>query len=365
MELNFFKKRNKEEHTVVKDNLKADFKRSYYSITEDEIANYANGLNSDIRVMHFTHTDIGGKICSLIAKKTFQNIDTVYCSNRDVNDAINTFVLIDKAYKDYDFILVSDVTLNKGTLVTLDNLQKFTNGKTKVRYYNHQELNKEYPNKYPWITVETSFNDINQDSASILYRHLQDEYNLASDSWLDEIVEKSRRYTKWEWIDLDDNVPNQLSMICHDTGHEFFVKKLVKKHISNSSLIDEEDLDKLNYIAEKYKEYRERKINEVILTKVGTSRVGVVFAEQYIDSLGADIPKIYKNLDFVIIINSLVGISIRKSKNSTADSKEIAKVFGSNGEISASGACIPVEIREYVLNYLIENLQDKINKIKK
>lgn len=364
MDLNLFKKKNREENNEIKKNT-TTLKRSYFSVTDEEVENYANGLNSDIRVMHFAHTDIGGKVCSLIAKKTFQNIDTVYYSNRDVNDAINTFVLIDKAYENYDLILVSDVTLNKGTFVTLDNLQKFTKGKVKVRYYNHQELNKEYPDKYSWVTVETSHNGIGQDSASILYRYMQEEYNLPSDSWLDEIVEKSRRYTKWEWIDLNDDMPNQLSMICHDTGHEFFVKKLIKKHIANSALIDDEDLDKLDYIAEKYKEYKETKINEVILTKVGTSKVGVVFAEQYINTLASDITKTYKNLDFVIIINSLVGINIRKSKSSQADGREIARIFGSNGEEAASGACIPVEIREYVLNYLIENLQEKINKIKK
>lgn len=362
MELNFFKKKNKEDEKIVKNNT-VDFKRSYFSVTEEEVSNYANGLNSDIRVMHFAHTDIGGKVCSLIAKKTFQNIDTVYYSNRDVNDAINTFVLIDRAYENYDLILVSDVTLTKGTYVTLDNLQKFTG--VKVRYYNHQELNLEYKDRYSWVTVETLQDGIKQDSASILYRYMQEEYNLTGDSWLDELVEKSRRYTKWEWIDLQDDMPNQLSMLCHDTGHEFFVKKLVKKHIAGSALIDDEDIDKLDYIAEKYREYKETKINEVILTKVGASRVGVVFAEQYINTLASDITKTYKNLDFVIIINSLVGINIRKSKDSMADGREIARIFGSNGEESASGACIPVEIREYVLDYLIENLQDKINKIKK
>lgn len=363
MQLNFLKRKNKTEEILESKKVEVDYTKNYHSVTEEDIANYSNGLNSDVRVMHFSHTDIGGKVCSLIAKKTFENITTVYCSNRDVNDAINTFVLIDKAYNDYDLILVSDVTLSKGTYVTLDNLQKFT--KVKVRYYNHQEMNLEYKEKYSWVTIEPSYNGIGQDSASILYRYMQNEYNLVGDKWLDNVVEKSRRYTKWEWIDLNDNIPNQLSTICHDTGHDFFVKKLIKKHIANADLIDEEDLDKLEYINEKYKAYKEKKLNEVILTKVGASRVGVVFAEQYIDSLATDISKTYKSLDFVILINSLVGINIRKSKDSIADGREIARIFGSNGEEAASGACIPVEVREYVLDYLIDNLQEKINKIKK
>lgn len=367
MELKFFKKKVKAQHKIkTKENeVRQDFKMNYHFVTEDEIANYANGLNSNIKVMHFCHTDIGGKVCSLIGKRTFANIDTVYCSNRDVNDAINTFVLIDKKYTDYDLILVSDVTLNAGTLVTLDNLQKFTNGATKVRYYNHQEFNIPYAEKYNWVTVETSYNDVAQDSASILYRYMQEEYNLSNDNWLDELVENSRRYTKWEWLDLKDETPNQLSMICHDTGHEFFVKKLIKKHIAKADLIDEEDLDKLDYISEKYKKYKETKINEVILTKVGSSKVGVVFAEEYINTLANDIITTYKNIDFVIIINSLVGINIRKSKDSSADGRDVARIFGGDGEKSASGASIPVEVREYVLNYLIDNLQEKINKIKK
>ena len=338
-------------------------KRSFYSVTEQEIDNYANGLNDELKVIHFTHTDIGGKVCGLLGHRTFSNIETKYCSHRDVDDIINTFILIDREYVNYDIILVSDVCLNKGTLINLDNVQKYTKDKVKVQYYNHQDKNLGL--KYPWAHIETIFDEIQQDSASIMYRWMIDDFKLSADDWLDNLVEKSRRYTKWEWKALEDEVSNSLSMLCHDSGHEFFVKTLIKKHISNSELLTEEDYDKLNYLEKQYLAYKKRKINEVILSRIGNARVGVVFAEQYIDRLGDDIPRHYKNLNSVIIINSLTALNIRNPIDAATDACNLAKIFGGDGEKKAAGASIPVEIREEIINFFINLSEERFSKIKK
>lgn len=360
MEFSLFKKKSKGVAEVSKDSL-----RSYHSVTDEEIYQYSKGLNSDLRVIHFTHTDIAGKVCSLLGQRSFSNIETKYCSNRDVDDIINTFILIDKKYSNYDLILISDVSLNKGTLINLENLQKFSNGLIKIRYFNHQECNLEYADKYSWVTIEPEYDAVKQDSASILYRHLINEFNLLGDEWLDNLVEKSRRYTKWEWQELNDEIPNFINMLCHDTGHSFFVKKLIKKHIAKADLLDEEDFDKLDYLESKYQEYKDRKVNEVILTRINSTKIGFVAAEQHIDRLGSDIPKHYKNLDSVIIMNSLVAANIRNTESSTVDASQIAKVFGGNGGKMSAGAAIPVDIREAVINYFINISQEKFKKIKK
>lgn len=355
-----FRTKNKENTDIVQSTT-----RTHYSVTDEEIKNYADGANGNLKVMHFTHTDIAGKVCSVIGQRTFANIETKYCSNRDVDDIINTFILIDRKFSDYNLILITDVSLSEGTLVNLQKVQEFTNGAVKVQYYNHQECNIDYSNTYSWATIEPEYCDTKQDSASIFYRYMMQEYSLVGDDWLGTLVEKSRRYTKWEWKTLEDEVPNSLSMLCHDAGHKFFVKKLIKKHIANSQLLDEEDFDKLDYLEQKYQQYKESKINEVILSRIGNAKVGFVLAEQHIDRLGYDIPNHYKNLDSVVLVNSLVALNIRNSQDALVNANEIAKVFGGNGEKKAAGAAIPVDIREEMIRHLINISQERFKKIKK
>lgn len=359
MEFNLFRKKVRED----KDNINP-VSKTYHMVTKEELSDYAISNNADLKVILFTHTDIAGKVCGVLGKRCFKNIEVKYCSNIDVDDIINTFILIEQKYTEYDLIIVTDVSINKGTVANLNRVQESTNGKTKVLYYNHQECNLEYT-KHPWAIIETECDGVKQDSASIFYRNLINNYSLEEDVWLSNLVEKSRRYTKWEWKDLDDTEPNSLSMLCHDTGHEFFVKKLIKKHIVNSDLLDEEDMDKLNYLEDKYQSYKTNKINEVILWKVDNFRTAFVLAEQYIDRLGFDIALHYKNLDSVIIINSLTKLNIRAANNKLVDVTDIAKVFGGNGEKKASGASVPVEIREEMIRHFVSISQDRFNNNKK
>lgn len=362
MDLKIFKKKEKDSIKLNK-----NIKRHHYSITEEEVANYSLGLNAHIKVAHFTHTDIAGKTCSVLAKRTFKNIDTFYCSNKDVDDIINTFIIIDRKFTEYDIILVSDVSLNKGTLMNLNNVQTKTNGTVKCMYITHQDCYLEDCEKYPWITcapnyIDSEGNTIKQDSASILYRELANNFSLVGDEWIDELVEKSRRYTTWDWFEMNDLDARGLSMLCHDTGHRFFVKRLIKKHIANDSLLDEEDIDKLEYLEEKYQAYKEQKINEVILCRIAGYKTATVIAELYVDRLCSDIAYHYKNLDEIIVINSFVKANFRASHGSNIDINEIAKIFGGGGNKKSAGASIPVDIREAVINQFINLSLERYNK---
>ena len=151
-------------------------------------------------------------------------------------------------------------------------------------------------------------------------------------------------------------------MLCHDTGHKFFVKKLIKKHIAHDVLLDEEDLDKLDYLEEKYQEYKELKINEVILCKVNGYKTAAVMAELFVDRLSSDIAYHYKNLDEVIIINSFVKSNFRASQNSQIDVSEVAKIFGGGGNKKSAGASIPVDIRESIIRHYIDISIERYNK---
>lgn len=368
MELKLFKKRDKNciQSNSVENN---DVKKHYYSISDEEVDNYAAGLNNDLKVAHFTHTDIAGKACALLAKRTFANIDTFYCSNKDVDDIINTFIIIDRKFVDYDIILVSDVSLNKGTLLNLNNVQTKTNEKVKCMYITHQSIYLEDAEKYPWITCMPQYTDstgniIKQSAACILYRMLTEDYSLKADAWLDEFIEKGRRYTTWDWFEMNDLDARGLSMLCHDTGHKYFVKQLIKKHLSNDSLLNEEDIDKLEYLEEKYQEYKEQKINEVILCRVSGYKTATVMAELFIDRLCADIAYHYKNLDEVIIINSFVKANFRATHGSNMDINDVAKIFGANssGNKKAAGATIPVEVREAIVKKFLDLSQERYNK---
>lgn len=361
MELKIFKRKEK-----TTENIKT--KRTYHMVSQEEVDNYAIPDN-DIKVAHFTHTDIAGKVCGLLGERTFKNVDTFYCSNKDVDDIINTFIVIEKKYNDYDLLLVSDVSLNKGTLVNLNNVKTKTS--SDVMYITHQPCYLEYSEKYSWLTCipEYCSDDITvrQDSASVLYRELANNFSLPQDEWLDELIEKSRRYTTWEWFELNDLSARGLSMLCHDIGHKFFVRQLIRKHIANDDLLDEEDLDKLEYLEAKYQEYKELKINEVILCKINGYKTAAVMAELFIDRLGADIAYHYKNLDEVMIINSFVKSNFRVAHNSPVDVYEVAKIFGGNdgGNKKAAGASVPVEVRESIIKHYIDISMDRYNKSNK
>lgn len=336
---------------------------SYLHVTDEDLISYAVSDNDDLKVIHYTHTDIAGSICGVLGMRAFKNIETHYLSNEDVNDAINTFTNIERRYGDYDIILISDVSLNRGTLLNLNMVQKVTNGKTKVIYCNHIESLKEFTDQYPWCVVEPLNEEgIKQDSSFVLYKYLINNYNLPKEEWLDNLVQKCSDYTTWAWSKNNDAIPLNLSTLCHDIGASFFAETIVRKHIALDDLLSKEDYAKLKHIDAKYEKYKNKKMKTVDLFKIDGKRIGFVIAEQHIDRLAADIMKQYNHLHEVVIINSFEKINVRGSAYKNTDVSLTAKIFGGDGGKRAAGATIPTEIREAVVSHFIEISQNRFNK---
>ena len=336
---------------------------SYLHVTEEDLSTYAILNNDNLKVIHYTHTDIAGSICGVLGMKAFKNIETHYLSNDDVNDAINTFTNIERRYTDYDLILISDVALNRGTLLNLNMVQKVTNGQTKVVYCNHIESLKEFTDQYPWCLIEPTGEDgVKQDSSFVLYKYLINNYNLPKEDWLDNLVQTCSDYTTWAWSKKDDVTPLNLSTLCHDMGASFFAETMIKKHIALDSLLSKEDYAKLKHIDAKYEKYKNKKMKTVDLFKIDGKRVGFVIAEQYIDRLASDIMKQYNHLHEVVIINSFEKMNVRGSAYKNTDVSLTAKSFGGDGGKRSAGAIIPMEIRESVVAHFIELSTHRFNK---
>lgn len=310
----------------------------------------------------FTHDDTDGCICSVLVQNTFSKVDVDYCSNNNVNDTITSFI-INKKYQKFDIILIADVALDKGTSNLINKLIEITEGTLKIEYIDHHKTNL-WLNEYSWARVIDREGDVPTCAAQLMYKHLALHYTLKQSPWLDELVEKTRRYDTWEWkTKYNDIESKRLNTLCFASSPLIFVNNILEKSKNRASLFSEKDLVTIEHEESKYQLYLKEKSEDILLQKISKDdveyKVGVVYAEQYISELGNDIAERYDNLDFILIINSNKKISFRAKNNKPVDLSEIASMYGGGGHPKASGASIDLEIREQNLTALLDSLSKK------
>ena len=297
----------------------------------------------------FTHTDLDGVGCAIIAKLVYgDEIDISFCDYNEVDEKVGKC-----QPNNYDHIDITDISIGEKLANSIDE-----NYSTQVNLYDHHAT-ASYLNKYFWAIVNVNDEEtgLMTCGTEIYYKsigkYIEEKYQLATESFVNYVT----LWDTWRWKDsgLGGAIAKQINGLFGVFGREKFIKWAIQ-HIKtgvfpNFTTADREILEaKQNEVLQ----YIDKKDDQYIKYKDFEGRAfGVVFAENYISELGNALCERHPELAYVAVIDIGNGtISYRTICDNIDLGKDIASLCEGGGHAKAAGS----EFGKNIVDNIIEKL---------
>lgn len=326
----------------------------------------------------YTHTDLDGVGCAVLATLAFKDCNIIYCENSDVDKKVE-----EGAENGTNFI--TDLSVSEELAERLDKINR--SGKASWTLLDHHKTALPL-NRFDWCTVKTEDPDtgIPTCGTELFYKFLYkngflkikffekafiltylNKFNVnipIDKAFYDTFVNAVRDWDTWRWSEIGKD--GELSMDLNDLlkilGKEEFVKKICESIYARSFPYKygvpykDETVQTLlvNFRREK-DEYIKKKLSNVRKVEVKNLHCGLVFADRFISEIGSEICKRDPDCDMAIIINMDGFYSFRTAKEQV-DVSEIAKAIGGGGHKAAAGAGIKKSVMEHIVMTLKDGL---------
>lgn len=289
------------------------------------------------RAKQFTHTDLDGVGCAVVARHYFQKqLDVEYCSYGKINEKVKEFILSGEV-KNYDVVFITDISVDK----EVADLIEFE-AATKFMLVDHHKT-AEWLNEYDWASVtpvqpnyKENRNQITS-GTNLLYETLISLFpndEASSNTFLAEFVEHVRMYDSWEWKNVYGNeVAKQLNDLLQIVGlwdfeERFWKNPDIQFSHTEQRLLELEEKRIKRHIKQKSKELKKMDI-ELAGNKY---HVGFIFNESYHSETGNVICDENQDIDFIIMANVGYGtLSLRRREDVDIDLGQVAKMFHESG----------------------------------
>lgn len=300
-----------------------------------------------MRVKLFTHTDLDGIGCGIVAAYAFKDLDIEYCNYDEIDNKVSKFIK-EESFK-YDKVFITDISVSENVA---KEIEEYIPQITKL--IDHHATAK-WLNKYSWASVndlEPSFysseEQMKSSGTSLFYKYLLNNYSI-KDISLIQFVEKVRRYDTWEWsTKFDDLHAKKLNDLLYIIGRDKFIERFKENPSIEFTKGEELILEVEQY---KIEEYIAQKVKQLQVININGHKAGVVFAEQYSSQVGNELAKIFDVLDFIVLIDvANKKVSYRGIRDEIDLGKDIAKLFGGGGHPKAAGSQIDDEIVTNFIN---------------
>ncbi|MFJ8247250.1 DHH family phosphoesterase [Peribacillus asahii] len=327
-------------------------------VTIEQIQN-AKQLTRDAKVKVFSHNDLDGVGCGIVAKLAFKDADVTYCGYDNINQEVADFIN-GEDYLFFDQIFITDISVNKDVEELINETPELV---WKIKLLDHHATAK-HLNENDWAFVSPIGRYGKNSGTNMLYDYLKMAGFFTRDLYRDALevfVEKVRRYDSWEWKEVYNDIEAlNLNNLFFLYGLKWFESKYLSRIanistciIKNGTWIDlfnQADKVVLDVDYEKKIAYINRKEKQMITgAMIRGKTVGFVFAEQYISELGNELCERHPELDFVAIIDlGSKRVSYRTVKDDIDLGKDIASHFGGGGHPKASGSQIDINIVKMV-----------------
>lgn len=300
----------------------------------------------------FTHTDLDGIGCAILAKLAFgENIDISYCDHDNIDKEVNDFLL---SNKDFNACYITDIKVN-------DFVAKLINDNYKSVYLMDHHPTALYLDKYDWCTIkiEDENTKIKTSGTELYYQWLINNGYLKQSKSLDKFVETVRDYDTWRWNVLGEEgvICKRINDLMYLYGKDEFIKWCLfeirddvfpKLHIVDEIVLDIKQKEINQYIEEK---------NETLFeAEICGRKCGIVFAEKYVSELGNKLCKLHPEIDFVAMIdinNSTV--SYRSIRDDIKLGEDIASKFGGGGHPQAAGSSFNEDIKKIIVEHIFKD----------
>lgn len=334
-----------------------------------------------MKVKLFTHTDLDGVGCYVVAAQAFgkENVDVTYCDYDNVNLKLTAFLALNEMYQ-YDLVLITDISVDE---VVADMIDLTVN---KTTYYSDVDMmprklilldhhaTASWLNKYWWasvapvkaiepvVTRSKGFNEkmglpqmaetIKTAGTSMLYDYCVSNGYLGGFNLEQfKFVEMVRRWDTWDWMNIHggEETPKTLNSYLYLIGRERFANRFI-----NNPSLDFNSGEKLvlELEAERIKTYIKNSQKGLVKHEVGDYKIGLVFAEQYQSELGNAIANNNPDIDFAVIINMATGSISYRGVKDDINLGEILEPVGGGGHAKAAGSKLYKEDIGIIVNYL-------------
>lgn len=297
----------------------------------------------------FTHTDLDGVGCAILAQLAFgkENVNIEYCNYDDIDEKVMGF--LENNTIPYKKCYITDISVSEKIAKEINS----RSWKEKIELLDHHSTALGF-NKYDWCSVTIEFEhrglDVIKTSGTELfyYRLTEDGYLKESDT-LQRFAELVRDYDTWRWAELgeDGTICKQVNDLFYLYGRDDFIHwciseiydEVFPRLYTNDEIvlkIKQSEIDR--YIEEK---------NETMFTSPLCGMVcGFVFADRFVSELGNKLCKMHPEIDFVAMIDmDSKTISYRTVKENIDLGNDVAKLFGGGGHPKAAGSQFAEEIK--------------------
>ena len=294
----------------------------------------------DLLISHVA--DIDGVSPVILMKLCKINFDYELKDIYELEEYLDNLLEEDLSF--YNNIYIVDITVPENIYVKINN----SIYKEKFKVFDHHRTHM-YALNNKYVTL-----DINECGTSLFYKYLSKKYKFRKNA--KKYIEHVKNIDLWLWKEKNDPLAKQLSDLFYIYGKTKYIEEMYKKlktrkkfklsKIENTILkIEQEKIDR--YILKKEK--------DMIIINYQNYKAGIIFNELYKSELGNQLSINNPDLDFIIMINLSGGISLRTNKD--IDLSLIASTLGGGGHKKASGAPIPLEYKENLINELFKGCE--------
>lgn len=290
----------------------------------------------------FTHTDLDGIGCAILAKLAFSDeVDIEYCNYDEINEKVESYIDNNVSGECH----ITDISI-KDTLTSRINEDCI--GYQKIQLLDHHSTALEL-NKYFWcdVQIENKITHIKTSGTEMYYKWLIYNKYLKKHKRLDRFVKIVRDYDTWRWSELGDEgiLCKQVNDLLYLYGREKFISWCVLKICSNDTFkLDDTDKLLLDIKQKEIDDYIEEKDKQLFTLPMCGWIAGFVFAEKYFSELGNRLCKMHPEIDFIAMIDMDGTVSYRTIREDLDLGQNVAKQFGGGGHPKAAGSQFSKEI---------------------
>ena len=279
----------------------------------------------------FTHTDLDGIGCAILAKLVHPSIEVEYCDYDNVNQKVSDFLDDNIGLGD---LYITDISVS-------EEVAQRINDNTDFILLDHHPTALGL-NKYKWCTVkvEDKTTGLKTCGTEMFYHWLVEYGYLNKSKVLDRFVEIIRDYDTWRWAELGEDgvISKKINDLLYIYGRENFINWCLSSFTQRKfpNLGNTENI-LLELRQQEIDRYVGKKSREMFTQALCGKISGFVFASRFTSELGNRLCKMHPEIDFVTIINiEDCTVSYRTIKDDIDLGKDVAALFGGGGHPKAA-----------------------------
>lgn len=308
-----------------------------------------------MKILLISHiADLDGVMPVILTDLVFDDYDYQLLDVGEVEEYMLSS-LENNSFDEYDKVFMVDLCVSENIANMIEN----STLKNKFLVLDHHIGNIDL-NKYSFINVIDEVNGIKESGTSLYYQYLLKHYpnDLLMRNSVNYMVSLVRLGDTWQWKEFNIPEARELGTILNYYGNDRFINNYIAFLRKNREFYFNEAekvlIESDNSMRDAYIEHAKE---DMIIRNIKGYRVGIVFAERYRSELGNSLAETFiDTVDLIMIININRSISFRCVKDDV-DVCKFAEIFGGKGHKKASGAPLPINFKEDMIEKLLKEIK--------